>query len=550
MAAPMAPMKDTLRIVEWDELPPSVREIPDAFDPLADGVLMRHQAQWCAIRTPIKAAKKGRRTGITFAEALDDVLVAASRKEVGGMDVFYIPDTKDKGLEFIGYAAKFSRVIAQRQGAVSSIEEFLFKDQDDDGNSKDILAYRIRYASGFRIVALSSAPANIRGLQGKVVIDEAAFHRNVDAVIEAATALLIWGGMIAIISSLNGKRNGFWKFCCDIEAGTYGEHAVVFTATFDDAVKNGLYERVCMMKRTTPTAEGKKAWYAMVRGGYGPRKAAMREELDAIPRDGNGVAIPWVWIDRSMRQVRPVLRLACEDDFNRRPDADREAWVADWIKRELDPLLAKLDRSSQHVLGMDFARHRHFSSITPTQLTSTLTRYVPFILELHNVPARQQKQILWHTIRRLPRFSSAALDATGPGMILAEDTADEFGATRIHQVTLSRSWYGLWMPRFIQLFEDSTIDLPRDANIESDLGAVETIDGIPMVGPLERKDLKDPDLVRHGDAAIALCLANFAALNRSAPIEFESAAAPSANAAELRDFLMTAEGDALDDYLM
>ena len=182
-----------------------------------------------------------------------------------------------------------------------------------------------------------------------MVIDEAAFHRNVDAVIEAATALLIWGGMIAIISSLNGKRNGFWKFCCDIEAGTYGEHAVVFTATFDDAVKNGLYERVCMMKRTTPTAEGKKAWYAMVRGGYGPRKAAMREELDAIPRDGNGVAIPWVWIDRAMRQVRPVLRLACEDDFNRRPDADREAWVADWIKRELDPLLAKLDRSSQHV---------------------------------------------------------------------------------------------------------------------------------------------------------------------------------------------------------
>lgn len=32
MAAPMAPMKDTLRIVEWDELPPSVRDIPDNFD--------------------------------------------------------------------------------------------------------------------------------------------------------------------------------------------------------------------------------------------------------------------------------------------------------------------------------------------------------------------------------------------------------------------------------------------------------------------------------------------------------------------------------------
>ncbi|EDQ2494077.1 hypothetical protein PK12_004759, partial [Salmonella enterica subsp. enterica] len=44
----------------------------------------------------------------------------------------------------------------------------------------------------------------------------------------------------------------------------------------------------------------------------------------------------------------------------------------------------------------------------------------------------------------------------------------------------------------------------------------------PMVAPLERKDLKDPELVRHGDSAIAGCLAWYATLNLSAEIEFQS----------------------------
>ena len=35
--------------------------------------------------------------------------------------------------------------------------------------------------------------------------------------------------------------------------GRYGDDAVSYKVTFDDAVANGLYERVCMMRRETPT---------------------------------------------------------------------------------------------------------------------------------------------------------------------------------------------------------------------------------------------------------------------------------------------------------
>ncbi|WP_256665117.1 hypothetical protein [Pseudomonas sp. SLFW] len=255
----MKPSASTLRVVEWDDLPPSVRQIPADYNPIGDGVLMAHQAEWLGIQAQIKLCEKGRRTGVTFAEALDSVITAASQKMAGGMDCFYIGDTKEKGLEFIGYCAKFSRVMAQAQASgVSDIEEFLFEDQDPAGNTRQINAYRIRYASGFKIVALSSNPAGIRGLQGKVIIDEAAFHRDVSAVLDAATALLIWGGRIVIISTHNGKGNAFNQMVNDIRDQRYGDSARVYKATFDDAVANGLYERVCMMSGEPATAEGKE----------------------------------------------------------------------------------------------------------------------------------------------------------------------------------------------------------------------------------------------------------------------------------------------------
>lgn len=517
-------LTSTLRNVEWDELPPRAREVPDDFNPIAAGVLMAHQSEWLKIHASIKVAEKGRRTGITFATALDMTIRAASRKSAGGDNVYYIGDTKEKGLEFIGYCAKFARVIAQAQGeGISGIEEFLFEDQDESGQTKHITSYRIRFASGFQIVALSSRPANIRGLQGVVVIDEAAFHPDVQGVLDAATALLIWGGEIIIISSHNGRNNPFNQLINDIQQGRYGDDAKVFHVTFDDAVGNGLYERVCLMKGWKATAEGKRKWYTRIRNSFGTRKAAMREELDAIPRDGNGVCIPGVWIEQAMKPDRPVLRLALDDDFARKSSAERESYASDWIARYLMPEVAKLDKRRRHVYGEDFARHRDFSVIVPMAIGADLRRSVPFVIEMHNVPTRQQEQILWTVIDHLPRFAGGGMDATGSGETLAEYTGDKYGTT-IHQIKLNRSWYGSNMPKLVQAFEDGVLDIPRDESLADDIRAVEEIDGIPMVSAVRRKDLKDPDLYRHGDFAIALALAWFASLN---PIEIGFTALPS-----------------------
>jgi len=523
MAEVMRPLASTVAIVEWDELPASVRDISPQYNLSDTGLLMKHQVDWLKIRATIKVAEKGRRTGITFAEALGKTLVAASARSAGGRNVYYIGDTKEKGLEFIGYAARFSRVIAKAQMQnVSAIEQFVFEDQDEHGNSRGITSYRIRYSSGFQIVALSSRPSNIRGLQGDVVIDEAAFHADVQAVLDAVTALVIWGGSITIISSHNGRRNPFNQLVNDVRDGKYGTDAAVFRVTFDDAVANGLYERSQLMKGEPATAEGKRAWYARIRSLYGPRKGAMREELDCIPRDGFGVCIPRVWIEEAMREPRTILRLTLGDEFAEKPPAEREAWCSAWIDANLLPELAKLDPKRQHVLGQDFARHRHFSTIAPMEIGQDLQRTVPFGVEMHRVPTRQQEQILWAIIARLPNFCGAGMDATGPGQTLAEYTGDRFGSA-ILQVVLNRQWYSAWMPKLIQGFEDRQIDIPRDASMADDLQAVAEIDGIPMVVKAEAKDAKEPELFRHGDFAVALALAWYATLNMSGAIEYIAA---------------------------
>lgn len=512
--------QDTVRIIDWDELPERARCLPNNLNPFDEGVLMKHQVEWLKIKSDIKVCPKGRRTGITFAESFDAVLTAAASKEADGMSVYYIGDTKEKGLEFIGYCAKFSRVIAEAQGQTVQIEEFLFEDQNEKGETRQITAYRIRYASGFKIVALSSRPENIRGLQGKVIIDEAAFHPNVQGVIEASTALLIWGGRISVISSHNGKNNPFNQLVKDIENGVFGEDAKVHLVTFDNAVENGLYERVCFMQGKEFTLEGKQKWYTKIRKAYGSRKAAMREELDAIPRDGSSVCLPTLWVERAMPEVRTILRLTLGDDFTALTPDERDAYIDDWIQRYLEPELQKLDKRRQHCAGQDYARHRDFSYILPFYIEQDLRRVAPFAIEMHRVPSRLQQKILWYMLERLPRFGGIAMDATGNGETIAENTAEKFGEHIVHQIKLSRNWYGLWTPKLVTAFEEDMIDLPRDDNLKNDCSAIEEVDGIHMVSKARAKDLKDPELYRHGDGAVAMILAWFASLHLSSSIEF------------------------------
>jgi len=496
-----------------DLLAPSA--LPEAFDPLADGILMLHQRQWLEDRSTLKLAAKGRRTGITFAEALDDTITTASARSADGDNVFYVGDTKEKGLEFIRYVAHFARVVAKE---LCAVEEFLFEDKRDDGESKFIASYRVRFASGFHVVALSSRPANIRGLQGIVVIDEAAFHPDVKATLDAVNALLIWGGKVRIISSHNGEENDFNQLIIDTREGLYDYS--IHTIPFSLAVKNGLYERVCLMRGWTPTAEGKAKWIDKIQRSYGPRNEARDEELEAIPRKSSGAYIPRALVRKAQDEGVPVLAWSVSEGYYL--DDDRLAKAKLWVRTELEPLLEKLDPKRRTVFGQDFGRDGDMSVIFVSQEERPAQWRAALQVELRRIPFDVQQYVLFALIDHLPHFLRGALDARGNGQSHAEAAQQRFGVTRIDCVKATAQWYAQWFPEYRAALEDRSFTLASGKDVIADHGLAVLVHGNPTIG--EKKVKGSDGEFRHGDALVA-CLNAFVA-SRADPELYEYQGAP------------------------
>ena len=68
--------------------------------------LLPYQREWISDRAQVKVCEKSRRVGITWCEAADRALAAASKN---GIDTWYIGYNKDMALEFVETAAWWAR---------------------------------------------------------------------------------------------------------------------------------------------------------------------------------------------------------------------------------------------------------------------------------------------------------------------------------------------------------------------------------------------------------------------------------------------------------
>lgn len=457
------------------------------------GVLLPYQKRWIKDEATIKVVEKSRRVGISWAEAADDALYAASAK---GDDVWYIGYNKDMALEFINDCGHWAR---HYELAASSMEEVVIDDED-----KDILSYRIKFSSGKRITALSSRPTNLRGKQGRVVIDEAAFHDDLPGLIKAAIALTMWGGQVRIISTHDGDDNPFNELIQDIRAGKrpYSLHRV----TLDEALDQGLYKRICEILGREWSEEGETAWRQELIDSYGEDA---EEELFVIPSRGSGVYLTRALVESCMDPDIPVLRWSCPKGFAELPEHIRQAAANDWCEEHVLPVLSALNPKLATYYGEDFGRSGDLTIIMPLQEQQNLHYRTPCIIELRNVTFEQQKQVLFYVVDRLPRFMGGAMDARGNGQYLAEVAMQEYGAARIQQVMVSTEWYREAMPRYKAALEDKTITLAKDADILNDHRAVRMEKGVARVPENMRSKGSDSGQ-RHGDAAIAGAMAIYA----------------------------------------
>lgn len=466
-----------------------------AYDAPGDlGLLRASQRKWVADTSEVKIAEKGRRTGFTFGEAADDVMIAAASREAGGDNVYYIGTTLDMAREYIDACGRWAIGLNH---AADEIGELLIDDVDEHGNSRHIKSFRIDFPSGFFILALSSRPRSLRGRQGVVVIDEAAFQDDLEGLIKAAIALVILGSKVRIISTHDGVENYFNVLLeeCKAERIPYSVHR----CTFDDAVAEGLYRTRCRAKGEEWTEEDERAFVEKIRALYRPNDA---EELDCIPAQSGGTYLPLSLILPCVDKSIQVVRWDFPDNFLDLLLHIRDAEVEAKCRDELQPLLDAMDKDAPSYFGADFGRSANRTTYWPAQRLKDTRLKTPFVLELYNCPFAQHRTIFKWVTLRLPKFRHGKLDARSNGAELAEFMRGEFGASRIEEVKATLEWYRLnWPPAKARL-EDKSIDVPADRDVHDDLRAVKVVKGVPVI-PEQSTGSDKGKGKRHGDAAIA-----------------------------------------------
>lgn len=505
-------MNDPVSREDWERQRIEATEImPQLVDSVGlPQVLLPYQARTVSKleqpATRVLVVEKSRRVGLTWGLAAYAVLRAGREKSAGGMDAMYISYSQEMTREFIDACAMWARAF---ETAAAEAEEALF----DDGPDRSIQAFRIRFASGFEILALSSAPRSLRGKQGLVIIDEAAFVDSLSELLKAALAFLMWGGQVVVCSTHDGAENPFNQAVQDILAGrsAYAHMRI----DFDQALREGLYQRICLVtgKDWSPAAEA--AWRQEIIDFYGD---GADEELFCIPSLSSGSWLAGPLIEARMTSDAPILRLELPGDYLHR-DRLAQAALLDPFMSELTEALAGLDMSLRYAFGFDFARVADLTVGSLLAIEPGLKRRSALTFELRNVPGDEQKSITHAVLDHLREcLVGAAFDATGMGWTVAEDMGrkfglreDEEGSGLVWAIKFSEEWYRLHMPPLKTAFEDDAIVLSADADHLSDLRSVKLVRGIPRVPPTRAGE---KGRKRHGDFAIALALAHFASRMR------------------------------------
>ena len=488
-------------------------------------VLLPYQQEWLADEAQLKICEKGRRVGLTWAEAADAVLIASSE---GGSNYFYISATQDMAREFIEACGLWARAFDYLAAAVS---EAFYDDGDDmaDPARRYIKTYELNFPkTGRRIVALSSRPTNLRGKQGVIGIDEAAFAPELAGLIKAAMAMLLWGDKVRIWSTHDGVENPFAQLIDEVRAGKKGTGATVHRVSFERAVADGLFRRVCLRRGKPWSQQVEADWVAQARAFYGEDAA---EELDVVPSSAGGKYLSLALIGMRMAPTwslatptgAGLVRGRWDDAFAYLGEDVRAYAIKGWIQEHLVPHLARLSPLQRHVYGQDFARSLDLSVITVLAEDNDLTHHVRLVVELGNCPFSCQEQILFAVVDALKdnRFRGGAMDATGNGAALAEKAAQRYGVEMVEQIKLSGGWYLAHMPKLKAGLQDGTLcNIPRDEALQADLRAIALVQGIPMVPRANtasagaRAEAAEGGSGkhgrRHGDFAISLLMAEYA----------------------------------------
>jgi phage FluMu gp28-like protein len=477
-----------------------------------DPILLPYQRRWYALgrKVPMRwrVAEKSRQIGLTWCEAVRQARIAASARSAGGRRCFYVSTSLRLAKEYIDTAALWAKAM---HGYATAQGLTILRDGADD-----ILAHEIRFASGFAVIAGASNPASLRSRGGEVCLDEFAHHLQADELLKAAFALTQWGGSVTVISTHNGARNRFVSLIDEIKRGVQsGGHMRV---TLDDALADHLYRRICKIARRPWTAEGEAQFRADCLASPGAD-----EEFRCIPAESGTVFYRRDLLEQCAQTGERrghIVHLQRPKDWITRPQPEREAETRAWCEARLGPLLdasAVINPERVHYLGGDYGRTVDLSAFWVLEQATDLSLSSPLLVELRNVPGKEQEIVADFIIARLARarLGGVGIDTSeGGGYTLAEGLAGTWGWREagtegpglILPIKLTPAWYSREHHRLRARLEERDISIFRDEDVLGDFGSWKVgDDGSVRLG--ERTVSQRDKGQRHGDASVACLIA-------------------------------------------
>lgn len=440
-------------------------------------LIMPYQERWFSDRSSVKVIVKSRRIGLTFVSALEAVAEAAK-----GKDAFYL-----------GYDAKMSRQFVEACKTWAAVLEALY----DESITDDPTMTEIRFKNGGKIITLSSAPRNLRGKQGLIIIDEAAFHDDLQSLIKAGVAVTMWGGRLSIISTHFGDANPFNVLVREIQEGKkpYSLHK----CDIDQALDDGLFKTICWVRGIKYSKEAESLFRKNLFDEYGD---FAQEELLCIPGKSSSAYFSH---DLLLRACKPcnVHRFDFGDDVAQMPH------VYEQRAQEIVAQVSFSQKALQACIGVDFGRTQDISAIAIYDTSRDMVSVPIAFVELFNAPFLLQECILNALIAKCGCVVGIACDGTGNGSFLAERMVQSYG-TMADNVKITQAWYADSFGKLKEGMQSHRIYVPQDVEILHDLASVQLIDGIPKIPKARNMSSIAEDgrkKARHGDSAVAIALA-------------------------------------------
>lgn len=415
---------------------------------------LQYQKDWLSDESLIKFWEKSRRIGATYVQSYEDVRDCVTKKyfkKNRPLKVWFTSADLSAAKEYIDYSkewAIFYNSIAKDLGEIIIDEE------------KDVKAFCIEFSNGAKIFALSSNPSQFRSKGGKVVIDEYAFHKDQKGLWKAAFASAkMWGYPIRVLSTHNGQLSNFYRIIKLIKLGklNYSLH----TTTIQKAVADGLADKVNGKKLTKAERE---QFLKDLRADAGD-EITWQEEFCCIPVDEATAFLTYEMINN------------CKENNVIKP-------------------FEELEQLGDLYIGYDIARHKHLSVISVFEKVGDV-RFLRYVVKMHNVKFREQKQALYSFLR-LKNVRRACIDRTGIGENLAEDAQLDFGKSKVESVIFSNSSKEEMATLLYIAIEDKNLRI--DINTaQEDIEDLHSIRKIPTKAGNTRLDTDGSDENRHAD---------------------------------------------------